>query len=85
MTKNCDDYKESEDIPLKMLSRCRIISHEAPGYLVMLMEYWDSIEDADDGKTTAINFAISVDAADMLGAALIDSAKKRREEPESEN
>ena len=85
MTKNYDDYREDEEIPLKPLARCRIISHEAPGYLVALVEYYDNIQDEDEGKTTAINFAIAVDAAEMLGGALLDSAKKRRAEPESKN
>jgi hypothetical protein len=51
----------------------------------MLVEYFDSIEDEGAGKTSAINLAIDVDAADMLGAALIDSAKRRPEEPEIKN
>jgi len=85
MAKNYDDYKEDEDIPLKMVSRCRIIDHEVPELLVMLVEYWNSIEDEETGKSSFINFAISADAAEMLGAALIDSAKKRRKEPSSKN
>jgi hypothetical protein len=49
----------------------------------MLVEYFDSIEDEDAHKISAINLALNIDAAEMLGAALIDSAKKRRNEPET--
>jgi hypothetical protein len=82
MTKNYDDYKENEDMPLKPIARCRIIDHEIPGFLVMLMEYFDSPKDDAAGKTSAINMAIDVDAAEMLGAALINSARARRQVPE---
>jgi hypothetical protein len=85
MTRNYDDYKEDEEIPVKLLTRCRIIDHEAPGLLVLLVEYYDSIEDEDARKTTAINFAINVDAAEMLGTALLDSARTRRAVPERKN
>jgi hypothetical protein len=85
MTKNFDDYAEDEDLPIKVVSRCRIIDHEVPGLLVMLMEYFDSIDDEEAGKVSAINLAISVDAAEMLGAALINSAKNSRKVPETKH
>jgi len=47
------------------------------------VEYFGSMEDEDARKISAINLALNVDAAEMLGAALIDSAKKRRKEPET--
>ena len=80
MTKNYDDYAEDEDLPVKPIVRCRIISHEAPEFLIMLVEYDDNAEDHAAGKTTPINLAIHVDAAESIGAALIDSAKTRRKE-----
>jgi hypothetical protein len=83
MTKTFDDYAEGEDLPIKLLTRCRIVDHDAPGLLVMLVEYFGSMEDEDARKISAINLALNVDAAEMLGAALIDSAKKRRKEPET--
>lgn len=49
----------------------------------MLVEYSDSPQDEMAGKTSAINLAIEVDAAEILGAALIDSAKTRREETDT--
>ena len=80
MAKNFDDYADDDDIPIKPIVRCRIISHEAPGLLVMLVEYSNSVEDEMAGKTSAINLAIQVDAAEMLGATPINSAKTRRGE-----
>jgi hypothetical protein len=47
----------------------------------MLVEYFDSIEDEDAHKISAINLTLNVDAAEMLGAALIAAAQTRRKTP----
>jgi hypothetical protein len=85
MTKNFDEYKEDEELPIKFITRCQIIDHELPGLLVMLVEYFDSIQDEDAGKTSALNLAISIDAAEMLDGALIDAARTHRKKPETKN
>ena len=85
MAKNFDDFGEDEEVPLKLIDRFRIISHKVPGYLVMAIEYSEGVEDMKTGRTTPIYLAINTDAADMLGATLINSAKERRKVPQSEH
>jgi len=78
MVKNFDDYAEGEDVPIKLLSRCRIVDHDVPGLLVMLAEYFDTFADEEAGTSKAINLALNIDAAEKLGTALINSARTRR-------
>lgn len=77
MPKNFDEYADDDDIPVRPIARAQIrpLAGTKPPQLIMIAHYFENAEDAAAGKTASINLMIGADAAEQLGAALIDTAK----------